>query len=50
MPGLRIDLPQATWFVHEVTATYGGDDSARVLHADNYGGTLICRPDEPVGR
>jgi hypothetical protein len=43
-PGLQIDLPQGTWFVHEVTATYGGDCSSRLLRADDYGGTLICRP------
>jgi hypothetical protein len=47
-PGLRIDLPQGTWFVHEVTATYGGDGSSRLLRADDYGGTLVCRPN-PVG-
>jgi hypothetical protein len=47
-PGLRIDLPLGTWFVREVTATYSGDPSSRLLHADNYGGTLICRPAPPT--
>jgi hypothetical protein len=47
-PGLRIDLLQGTWFVHEVTATYGGDGSSRLLHADDYGGALVCWPN-PVG-
>jgi hypothetical protein len=46
MPGLRIDLPNGTWFVHEVTATYS-ERSSRLLHADDYGGTLICRPEPP---
>jgi hypothetical protein len=48
-PGLRIDLPQGTWFVHEVVATWSEDTSSRLLGSDpHYGGTLICRP-EPVG-
>ena len=48
-PGLRIDLPAGTWFVHEVTATWSEDRSSRLLGSDpHYGGTLICRP-EPLG-
>ena len=46
VPGLRIDLPQGTWFVHEVVATWSEDPSSRLLASDpHYGGTLICRPD-----
>lgn len=46
--GLRIDLPQGTWFVHEVVATWSEDRSSQLLGSDpHYGGTLICRPDQP---
>lgn len=46
--GLRIELPQGTWFVHEVVATWSEDRSAQLLGSDpHYGGTLICRPDPP---
>ena len=46
--GLRIYLPQGTWFVHEVVATWSEDESSRLLGTDpHYGGTLICRPDPP---
>jgi hypothetical protein len=45
LPGLRIDLPRGTWYVHEVVATWNGDPSSRLLAVDpSYGGTLICRP------
>ena len=48
MPGLRIDLPQGTWFAHEVAATWSEDQSSRLLGSDpHYGGTLICRPEPP---
>jgi hypothetical protein len=47
--GLPIDLPQGTWFVHEVVATWSEDASARFLGGDpHYGGTLICHPRPPV--
>ena len=47
-PGLRIDLPQGTWFVHEVVATWSEDKSSRLLGSEpHYGGTLICRPHPP---
>ena len=29
--GLRIDLPQGTWFVHEVVATWSDNESSRLL-------------------
>jgi hypothetical protein len=46
--GLRIDLPGGTWFVHEVVATWSEDASSRLMATDPpYGGTLICRPDQP---
>jgi hypothetical protein len=46
--GLPIDLPQGTWFVHEVVATWSEDKSSQLLGSDpHYGGTLICRPDRP---
>jgi hypothetical protein len=46
--GLPIDLPQGTWFVHEVVATWSEDKSSQLLGSDpHYGGTLICRPDPP---
>jgi hypothetical protein len=46
--GLRIDLPQGTWFVQEVVATRSEDKSSRLLGGDpHYGGTLICRPSPP---
>ncbi|MDX6453846.1 MAG: hypothetical protein QOH16_3895 [Gaiellaceae bacterium] len=46
--GLLIDLPQGTWFVHEVVATWSEDRSAQLLRSDpQYAGTLICRPDPP---
>jgi hypothetical protein len=48
-PGLRIDLPQGTWFVHEVVATWDEDPMARLLAGDpQCGGTLICRPEPPA--
>jgi len=48
VPGLRVDLPQGTWFVHEVVATWSGDSSSRFVGGDpHYGGTLICRPGRP---
>lgn len=48
-PGLRIDLPQARWFVHEVVATWNEDLSSRLVGSDpHYGGTLICHPRPPV--
>ena len=48
VPGLRIDLPQGAWFVHEVVATWSEDASSQLLGSDpDYGGTLICRP-EPL--
>jgi hypothetical protein len=43
-PGDRIELPHGVWVVDEVAATFGGDDRSRLLHADDYGGTLVCRP------
>ena len=44
-PGLAVDLPQGTWYVHEVVATWSADTSSRLLGSDpHYGGTLICRP------
>jgi hypothetical protein len=46
--GLRIDLPQGTWFVHEVVATWSEDTSSQLLGSDpHYGGTLICHPAPP---
>jgi hypothetical protein len=46
--GLRIDLRRGTWFVHEVVATWSEDASSRLMATDPpYGGTLICRPDQP---
>jgi hypothetical protein len=48
MPGMRIELPQGTWFVHEVVATWSEDPSSRLIGSDpHYGGTLICRPTPP---
>lgn len=47
-PGLRINLPRSTWFVHEVVATWSEDESSRLLGSEpHYGGTLICRPEPP---
>jgi hypothetical protein len=47
-PGLRIDLPQGIWFVHDVVATWSADPSSRLMGSNpHYGGTLICRPDPP---
>jgi hypothetical protein len=47
-PGLRIDLPQGVWFVHEVVATWSEDPSSRLLGSDpHYGGTMICHPTPP---
>jgi hypothetical protein len=47
-PGLRIDLPQGTWFDHEVVATWSEDKSSQLLGSEpHYGGTLICHPDPP---
>ena len=49
-PGLRIDVPRGTWFVHEVVATWSQDKSSGLVGSDpHYGGTLVCRPD-PLGR
>jgi hypothetical protein len=46
--GLRIDLPQGAWFVHEVVATWSEDSSSQLLGSDpHYGGTLICHPAMP---
>jgi hypothetical protein len=46
--GLRIELPQGTWFVHEVVATWSDDRSSQLLGSDpHYGGTLICHPVPP---
>ena len=46
--GLQIDLPQGTWFVHEVVATWSEDRSSQLHGSDrHYGGTLICRPEPP---
>jgi hypothetical protein len=46
--GLPIDLPQGTWFVHEVVATWSEDKSSQLLGSDpHYGGTLTCRRDRP---
>lgn len=48
VPGLQIDLPQGTWFVHEVVATWSEDRSSQLHGSDpHYGGTLICRPKPP---
>jgi hypothetical protein len=47
-PGLRIDLPQGTWFVHEVVAMWSEDESSQLLGGEPHvGGTLICRPEPP---
>lgn len=47
-PGLRIDLPQGSWFVHNVVATWSADPSSRLMGSDpHYGGTLICRREPP---
>ena len=47
--GLQVDLPQGTWFVHEVVATWNEDTSTQLLGSDpQYGGTLICRPNPPA--
>jgi hypothetical protein len=47
-PGLRIELPLGTWFVHEVAATWSEDESSRLVSSDPpYGGTLICHPAPP---
>lgn len=47
-PGLRVDLPNGTWFVHEVVATWSENSSSRLVGSDpHYGGTLICRPAPP---
>jgi hypothetical protein len=32
--GLRIDLPQGTWFVHEVVATSSEDKSSQLLGSE----------------
>ena len=48
-PGTRITLPQGTWFVHEVVATWSEDRSSQFLGGDpHYGGTLLCHPRPPV--
>jgi hypothetical protein len=44
-PGLRIDLPQGTWVVREVVATWSEDRTSHLDGSDpHYGGTLICHP------
>lgn len=46
--GLQIDLPQGTWFVHEVVAEWDEDPSSRLLGGNPpMVGTLICRPEPP---
>jgi hypothetical protein len=46
--GLQIELPQGTWFVHNVVAAWSEDKSSRLYGSDpHYGGTLICRPEPP---
>jgi hypothetical protein len=46
--GLRIELQQGKWFVHEIVATWSEDRSSQLLGSNpHYGGTLICRPDPP---
>jgi hypothetical protein len=46
--GLPINLPQGTWFVHDVVATWSEDRSSQLRGSDpHYGGTLICRPEPP---
>jgi hypothetical protein len=46
--GLPIELPQGTWFVREVVATWSEDRSSQLLGSNpHYGGTLICRSDPP---
>lgn len=44
LPGDRIELPLGVFVVDEVVATFGGDTRSRLLHADDYGGTLVCKP------
>ena len=47
-PGMPIDLPQGSWFIHEVAATWNEDKSSQLLGSDpHYGGTLVCRPYPP---
>lgn len=43
-PGDRIELPLGVWIVDEVAAPFSGGERSRLLHADDYGGTLVCRP------
>jgi hypothetical protein len=46
--GLSIRLPQGTWFVHEIVASWSEDTSSQLLGSDpHHGGTLICRPERP---
>ena len=48
LPGLRIELPQGTWFVHEIVTTWSETGASQLLGSDpHYGGTLICRPEPP---
>ncbi len=48
-PGLRIDLPQGTWYVREVVAKWDEDDSCRLVSASPpVVGALICHPESPT--
>jgi hypothetical protein len=48
MPGLRLDLPGGTWFVHEVAATWSEERSSQLLGTDpQYGGALVCHSEPP---
>jgi hypothetical protein len=48
-PGLQIDLPQGTWYVHEVVAEWAEDPSSQLLGGNpSFAGTLICRPEPPA--
>jgi hypothetical protein len=42
--GDRIELPLGIWIVDEVAAPFSGDERSRLLHADDYGSTLVRRP------
>jgi hypothetical protein len=50
LPGDRIELPRGVWIVEEVVATFSGDDRSRLVDADDYGGTLICKLDASQGQ
>jgi hypothetical protein len=50
LPGDRMELPGGVWIVEEVAATFSGDDRSRLVHADDYGGTLICKPEANQGQ